>query len=717
MYGGAAGGGKSVALLAGALQHVTVPGYSALLLRRTFADLNLPGALIPLSHEWLQGTDAKWDGNEHRWTFPIGATVTFGYLQTDVDKYRYQSSAFQYIGFDELTQFTRPMYLYPFSRLRKPEGMTVPLRVRSATNPGGAGHEWVRERFLDAKEPGRRFIPASLEDNPFLDRVAYEASLAELDPVTRAQLRHGDWQVRPEGNLFKRQWFTTLDPGRVPALTEVVRAWDLAATADAEADDPDYLAGVKIGRDDDKNYYVLHVIRERLTPEGVEKVVRSTASVDGRGVKVRIEQEGAASGKIVRSHFTRLLDGYDARFTGIPRQAKLVRAGPFSAACESGRVFLVRGKWNEAYLDELCLAKGTKVATMRGEVPIEEVTTSDHVPTRKGWKRVIRAELTNPAATLCEIRTDDGNSICATLNHPIAVAGCGFTRAGLLRAGDGLLRFIGASLSGSTPIRRNDILAGGSTVGTSSCNATFGSVSAGRYQTAFTFTMRTRTRRTTRSITCGVSPLRLTLPSIGQSLPPGSCETPSAPYAAASSRLPKPDARKLVPAGAETVGSRRWGTKTSTNDLARCVAATSEPLRLPQSIARFGVPSELSTITASCPKSPAGGAVNCSSRKLPPVSFAADVVVSALFTLPGKHPVYNLEVEGCHEFVANGLLVHNCAFPQEGVHDDMVDASSNGYHQLSAGARQLTGNDWRTVASYNQADNTREAMMRLASGG
>jgi predicted phage terminase large subunit-like protein len=356
MYGGAGGGGKSVALLAAALQYVHVPGYAALLLRRTFPDLNLPGALIPMAHEWLQGTDAQWNDNEKQWTFPSGATVNFGYLQTEVDKYRYKSSEFQFIGFDELTQFTQTQYRYLFTRLRRKAGVQTPLRMRSATNPGGPGHDWVFQRFIQSVECDgmrRLFIPAQLEDNPYLDAEAYEESLAETDPVTRRQMRHGDWYVRPEGNLFKRHWFKTIDADRVPQLDDVVRNWDLAATAEEEGQDPDYVAGVAMGCSG-RSYFILHVVRDRLTPKGVDTLIYNTAVRDGKRVKVRVEQEGAASGKIVRYHYLAMLDGFDARFTGIPRNSKLTRAGPFSAACERGDVYIVRGVWNDAYLDELC---------------------------------------------------------------------------------------------------------------------------------------------------------------------------------------------------------------------------------------------------------------------------------------------------------------------------------------------------------------------------
>ena len=85
--------------------------------------------------------------------------------------------------------------------------------MRSASNPGGLGHEWVRARFVDAADAARLFIPARLADNPYLDRESYAASLAELDEVTRAQLLEGDWQVRPEGALFRRDWFAISEHG------------------------------------------------------------------------------------------------------------------------------------------------------------------------------------------------------------------------------------------------------------------------------------------------------------------------------------------------------------------------------------------------------------------------------------------------------------------------------------------------------------------------
>jgi len=218
-FGGAAGGGKSDALLMGALQYVDVPGYAAILFRKTYTDLSLPGAIMSRAEEWLAGTDVKWNDNDKEFTFPSGAKITFGFLQRPKDKFRYQSAEFQYVGFDELTQFEEDDYLYLNSRLRRPDQgplSRVPLRARSAANPGGSGHVWVKKRFVDGRSPERVFIPSMLEDNPHLDQEAYEQSLSLLDPITYEQYRHGDWTIRPPG-----LW--TFDHNHVQAAVELGR--------------------------------------------------------------------------------------------------------------------------------------------------------------------------------------------------------------------------------------------------------------------------------------------------------------------------------------------------------------------------------------------------------------------------------------------------------------------------------------------------------------
>lgn len=223
-YGGAAGGGKSSALLMAALEYVHVPGYAALLLRKTYADLSKPGALMDRAHSWLHGK-AHWSSEKKTWTFPSGATLTFGYLETEIDKYQYQSAEFQFIGMDEVTHFTESQYRYLFSRLRRLKGSNVPIRMRAASNPDNGTGLWVKDRFIpedftpeDAEESRvwevyavdeetgeritRYFVPARLDDNPHIDQEEYELSLRELDPIERAQLRRGDWSIAKKGDIL-----------------------------------------------------------------------------------------------------------------------------------------------------------------------------------------------------------------------------------------------------------------------------------------------------------------------------------------------------------------------------------------------------------------------------------------------------------------------------------------------------------------------------------
>lgn len=354
LFGGAAGGGKSVGVLAAASQYLDVPGYSALILRQTYRDLALAGALMDMAQQWWKQTDARWRAADYTWIFPSGATITFGYLERESDKYRYQGSEFQFIGFDELTQFeTETRYLYLFSRLRRLKGFDVPLRVRAATNPGGIGHEWVKRRFISHPTPDRIFIPSHLDDNPYLDQEAYEESLSNLDPITRKQLREGDWEIDPRGGLFQRHWFTFLSA--MPSdINRRVRYWDLAATTEEEFRDPDWTVGTRLNITTEGEYIVDDVIRVRKTPNQVEELVRDTAIRDGYDTPVFMAQDPGQAGKSQIYHYrTRILPGFqfhpdkDYRST-----SKTIRAKPFSSAAEEGHISILEASWNTAWLDE-----------------------------------------------------------------------------------------------------------------------------------------------------------------------------------------------------------------------------------------------------------------------------------------------------------------------------------------------------------------------------
>ena len=352
LYGGAAGGGKTDALLMGALQFADTPGYSALLLRRTYPDLAKADSLIPRSHAWLTGKGPVWNEMKHQWTFPSGAKLEFGHLQRSNDVHHYQSAAYQYIGFDELTSFEEAQYRYMMSRLRKLESSTVPLRMRSGSNPGGVGHSWVTRRFLtEGKKTGRLFVPATLDDNPYLDKASYEEALSQLDPVTYAQLRWGDWSARRAGAMFKREWIEIVS--ELPAQTyRRVRYWDMAASEPKKGRDPDWTVGALTALGADGRWYVEDIQRVQALPGDTEALVAATAEQDGR-IPVRMEQEPGSSGKTVIDHFRRrILAGHD--FDGIfSSGTKLTRAMPTSGAAKAGNLKLVSGPWNGDLLDEL----------------------------------------------------------------------------------------------------------------------------------------------------------------------------------------------------------------------------------------------------------------------------------------------------------------------------------------------------------------------------
>lgn len=224
LYGGSAGSGKSYALLADPMRYFNNSNFSGLILRRTNDELR---ELIWKSQELYPKIypEAKWQEKKSQWVFPSGGKLWMTYLERDEDVLRYQGLSFSYIAFDELTQYATPFaWNYMRSRLRSTDP-TLPLFQRATTNPGGRGHGWVKKMFVDPA-PGnikfaatdidtgntltfpeghekegqplfyRRFIPATLKDNPYLMKDGqYEANLLALPEMQRRQLLEGDWAV------------------------------------------------------------------------------------------------------------------------------------------------------------------------------------------------------------------------------------------------------------------------------------------------------------------------------------------------------------------------------------------------------------------------------------------------------------------------------------------------------------------------------------------
>lgn len=216
LFGGAAGGGKSDSLVMEAVRQVHIPYYRGLIVRRTYPQLeDLIGKTYRIYPKAFPG--ARYNDSKHTWTFPSGAVVIFGSLQHDKDKYNYQGKPYDFIGFDELTQFDYPMYDYLAHSRNRPNGPGTRVYSRATANPGGVGHGWVKERFISVAPPyqtvWRRirytdpngaqvqkwstsvFIPSSVFDNPALlqNDPDYIKRLASMPEAERNALLYGDW--------------------------------------------------------------------------------------------------------------------------------------------------------------------------------------------------------------------------------------------------------------------------------------------------------------------------------------------------------------------------------------------------------------------------------------------------------------------------------------------------------------------------------------------
>lgn len=398
VYGGAAGGGKSFGLLLDAAWHACfqpIRGYGAVIFRRTSPQITQTGGLWETSQQiypYARGKPRQtpwlgWEWSQH------GTNVRFSHLQHEEDKLKWQGAQIPYIGFDELTHFTESQFFYLLSRNRSPVPGIQPI-MRATTNPDPDSWvkrflaPWVDDEYPDPARSGEvrwfyrdgdailwlhapaerpvhiprdevhsvTFIEAHLEDNPALMEAdpGYRGRIQAMPLVDRIILSGGPeaWTIRRDGNMFKRAWFPIVDAA--PAeLVAVVRRWDLAATEPRKGfNDPDYTCGVKMGVTAEGVYYVLDVLFAQETPGSVRALVKQTAQLDGPHVAVRVPQDPGQAGKDQYYDYIRLLDGFD--ISGAPETGdKITRAKGFSAQAEVGNVRIVKGPWNELYLNQL----------------------------------------------------------------------------------------------------------------------------------------------------------------------------------------------------------------------------------------------------------------------------------------------------------------------------------------------------------------------------
>ena len=283
LFGGAAGGGKSYGqLVDGLLYALKYPKSKQIIFRSTFADLEK--SLIRTSMDLYPLSIADYNSSKHTWKFKNGSIVDFGYIQYEKDVYQYQSAEYDVIRFDELTHFTEFMYTYMISRCRGAN--PYPKCIKSSTNPGGVGHNWVKERFIDIGAPNvihtckletgetttRIFIPSLVQDNKFM--LTYDPDyikrLDALPEKERRALKYGDWDI------FDGQFFTEFKRDiHVIEPFEIPKDWYIYFVMDYGLDK---LAGYWIAVDYNNNAYVFREVYESnlLVSQARDKIKEMT---------------------------------------------------------------------------------------------------------------------------------------------------------------------------------------------------------------------------------------------------------------------------------------------------------------------------------------------------------------------------------------------------------------------------------------------------------
>ena len=402
IYGGAAGGGKTYALLLEMLRHKDIKNFGAVIFRKNFTQITAEGGLWDSSVKlYTQVPDAEQRKSPKlHWKFK-GGKLTFAHLDREEDLQAWQGTEIAYLGFDELTHFSRHQFLYMLSRNRSTCG--VKPYVRATCNPDS--DSWVadfvswwinqdtgypiRERsgvvrymcvindviyWGDTPEDlasnhginpeeckSVTFIASKLEDNKILMKSdpSYLSNLKAMTEVDMERLLYGNWKIKAQAGRYFKRTQIPIDGYYEKIPDDVVywcRAWDLAATDEDENGDADYTAGVLIGIRKNNRYIVADVINKQVKAGDVEKLIRMTAISDrkkyGFSYRVRIPQDPGGAGKIVAKQYLNGLSGFDVKAEPVSGSKEL-RATPFAAQWQNGFVDVLIAEWNEMYFSQL----------------------------------------------------------------------------------------------------------------------------------------------------------------------------------------------------------------------------------------------------------------------------------------------------------------------------------------------------------------------------
>lgn len=358
LFGGARGGGKTDSLLGRALtRSLRYPGlYRGLLLRRTYDELD---EVNGRAHELLDPIGAKWRASRHLWEFPWGGWLKMRFVQRDADASRYQGHSYNDLLIDEAGNFPDPAPIDKLvATLRDKNG--VPPRMAMSANPGGPGHAWLVQRYIQPSAPGvpfrdpttgahRVYIPSLLTDNPRLlnGDPGYLDRLRRAGPawLVRAWLL-GDWNAYPEGNVVNLSWFKRYQ-GEPDGVVAVVQSWDTGIKPN-QVNDPSVCTTWAVTR---TGAYLIHVFRERLAFPDLRRRAKELAELY-KPTHILIEDKGSGQSLIQDLRNDTSLPIVPIEPEGDKVSRMIGATGPI----EAGKVFLpVTADWLQAYEGELSI--------------------------------------------------------------------------------------------------------------------------------------------------------------------------------------------------------------------------------------------------------------------------------------------------------------------------------------------------------------------------
>lgn len=392
--GGSAGVGKTFGLCLDPTKWIGIEDFECVIFRRSAPQLTQAGGLWKTSKKLYYACGGVPREGYLDWTFPSGATIKFAHFERNRFEDDWQGAQIAVIGFDQLEAFEWDEFFFMFARNRSTCGIRPYIRATCNPDPD----HWLRS-FMDwwidrdtglpilersgvirwfvansqtdvvwsdnrddliyalgpeTKPTSFTFIPGLVTDNKILleKDPGYLTRLEAMPWLYRQRLRWGNWNARATaGSFFKREWFEMVPAA--PSIAKTVRYWDRAASAPNPKNKlQSYTAGVLMARDDKGTYYVCDVSRFQGTAGVVQQTVKNVASQDGEQVRVIFEQDPGQAGKVEAQLQVANVAGYLASINPV-RESKGIRAAPFSAQCEAGNVKIVRGEWNDAYLNEL----------------------------------------------------------------------------------------------------------------------------------------------------------------------------------------------------------------------------------------------------------------------------------------------------------------------------------------------------------------------------